>query len=101
VSKDSAEKDESARAARAADGSFAIVYLPQGNPVSIKLDVLPAKELNAWWFNPRQNTAQLIGKLHSGTDHEFNPPHHGRNNDWVLVLDDAAASKLPRIGNAY
>ncbi|MFZ5829090.1 MAG: glycoside hydrolase family 140 protein, partial [Planctomycetota bacterium] len=89
-----------ARAARAADGSYAIVYLPTGKPVTVQLGQLSGESINAWWFNPRQNSSQLIGKFRRTAEREFTPPSSGRNNDWVLVIDDAA-KELPRLGFSY
>ncbi len=97
ITKDGAGEENCARAAIADDNSFAVVYLPVGQPVTLNLSPLKAKELKAWWFNPRQNTAQLIGQIPNSASQVFTPPHAGRNNDWLLVVDDAAAN-LPKIG---
>ncbi|SFJ05595.1 glycoside hydrolase family 140 protein [Planctomicrobium piriforme] len=97
IGEDNTPEENCARAALANDGSFAIVYLPVGNVVSLKLDTLSGKELTGWWYNPRQNTAQKIGTFEKAGKRTFTPPHSGRNNDWLLILDDADA-KLPKIG---
>jgi len=76
------------RAARAVDGSFLFVYLPSGNPVRVKLDKIPGKKVNAFWFDPRENRAVKIGEFSNLESMEFIPPTSGRGNDWVLVLDD-------------
>jgi len=88
------------RAARAEDGGFAIVYFPTGKPADIALDRVNGEKVRAWWFNPRQNSSQLIGELPTQSIREFRPPTQGRNNDWVLVLEDASR-EWPRIGTSY
>lgn len=84
------------RAARAADGSFAVVYLPAGGAVTVKPNKILGSEVMAWWFNPRQGVAEPIGKFPAGGDRLFEAPYAGRNNDWVLILDDASQG-LPRV----
>ena len=54
----------------------------------------------AWWFNPRQNASQLIGKFPQSPQRTFTPPTHGRNNDWVLVIDDADRDPA-RLGSSH
>ena len=49
-------------------------------------------------FNPRQNSSQLIGRLKKTKEMQFDAPTSGRNNDWILVLDDADR-QLPPVGN--
>lgn len=78
-------------AARAADGSFALVYLPTGLPTAIDLKSMSGTHLLAHWFDPRTGTAVAIEPQIShrfNSVHHFIPPSHGR--DWVLVLDDAS-----------
>jgi len=100
IAKDEAEEEEAAQAAVASDGSFALLYLPLGTPVTVKFDKLSGSEVKASWFNPRQNSSEKIGVFPKGTPVRFVPPHHGRNNDWILVLDDASKT-FPRLGTSY
>ncbi|WP_437224239.1 glycoside hydrolase family 140 protein [Planctomicrobium sp. SH661] len=100
IAKDDCNDDHKAHAAMAIDGSFAMVYLPLGSPITIKLDKLSGTEIAASWFNPRQNSSQKIGVFPKAGEQLFVPPHSGRNNDWVLVLDDAS-KKFPRLGSSY
>jgi hypothetical protein len=88
------------RAARAQDGAFALLYLPTGGTVTVAIDLLEARAVDAYWFNPRQNAAQLIGTFSAGGNQTFTAPGQGKYQDWVLVLDDAAAD-LPRLGTSY
>ena len=76
------------RAAVAKDRSFAFVYSPRGEPVSVDQTRLGARDLTAWWFDPRYGRAYFA---HTGVGtaiQVFTPPSSGRACDWVLVLDD-------------
>jgi len=96
------------QATRSSDGGYIFIYTSTGNPIRVRLrdkiyDNLSGKTYRAWWFDPRNGTASLIGEfpktaagdreadLHRGDiTKEFTPPSSGPGNDWVLVLDDAA-----------
>ncbi|TWU33258.1 apiosidase-like domain-containing protein [Novipirellula artificiosorum] len=54
---------ENVHAGWAQGGSFGVVYLPQGQPVTVSLEQVSGESINAWWFNPRQNSSQLIGEF--------------------------------------
>jgi hypothetical protein len=75
------------RATRAADGSYALIYLPYYNLVTLDLQRLSGDLIRAYWYNPRTGTAQRIGDIAKQDQHTFTPPIGGP--DWVLVLDDA------------
>ncbi len=82
--------DGFARAAVAKDRSFAFVYSPRGEPVSVDQSRLGARDLTAWWFDPRYGRAYFV---HTGVGtaiQVFTAPSSGRGCDWVLVLDDAS-----------
>ncbi|HNY15455.1 MAG TPA: putative collagen-binding domain-containing protein [Bacteroidales bacterium] len=86
-------------ATRDEDGSYAMVYAPVGRKFTVRMDVIKGKEVIAWWFNPRNGEATMIGKfLNSGT-RTFQTPSPGENLDWILVLDDAS-KKYPAPGTA-
>jgi hypothetical protein len=83
------------RAAVARDRSFAFVYSPRGEPASVDQSRLGARDLTAWWFDPRYGRAYFA---HTGVGtaiQVFTPPSSGRGSDWVLVLDDAAKRYPP------
>lgn len=88
------------RAALAEDRSFALIYFPEGQHATIALNKLAGDSVNGWWFNPRQNSCQLIGQWQKRSEREFHPPTSGRNNDWLLVIDDATQA-MPRLGSSY
>jgi hypothetical protein len=58
---------------------------------------MPGKAIRAWWYDPRTGVAKAIGRFPKTATREFKPPSSGENNDWVLVLDDAAR-KFPAPG---
>ena len=76
--------------ALAADGSFAIAYLPTKRALTIDLTKLSGERVIASWFNPRTGEATRIGEFTDKKRHAFEPPGDG---DWVLVLDDVARSQ--------
>jgi hypothetical protein len=79
------------RAARAADGSFAFVYIPTGKSLTVNTERIAGGKLAAWWFDPRSGKASAIAVMEKPRQHTFDPPGEpGRGNDWVLVLDDAS-----------
>ena len=84
-------------ATRAADGSYALIYLPYYNPVTIDLTRLSGETVAAHWYNPRNGTAHRIGSQPRTAQATFEPPTGGP--DWVLVLDDAMHDHLaPGVG---
>ena len=91
--------ESEARSARLKDGSSIIVYLPKGGSVRVNVSGLAPGKVIAYWFNPRQNSAQLLGTLARADTMEFHAPAVGRNNDWVLVLDNVNAD-LPPFGTS-
>lgn len=71
-------------ATRAIDGSYAMVYLPQGQNVTqnVTIDLQKLSDApRAWWFDPRRGEAHETG----AESHCFEPPSP---EDWILVLDD-------------
>ncbi|MBX3747814.1 MAG: glycoside hydrolase family 140 protein [Verrucomicrobiae bacterium] len=77
------------RAARATDGSFALVYSPRGEPFSVRMGGVESPQVQSSWFDPRYGTAYPIYRAGNEGVQTFTPPSSGRGQDWVLVLDDA------------
>lgn len=76
------------RAAKANDGSYLLVYLAQGQTVQVMMNNLADQKGTAWWFNPREGTADKIGEFKTNAIQRFTPPTSGQDNDWLLVIDD-------------
>ncbi len=82
-------EEHHAQAARASDNSFAFVYLPKGDPLSIRLNVISGKNgatVLTRWFNPRDGKWAPVGVFSNLVTRKFSPPSRGEKNDWVLVL---------------
>lgn len=89
-----------ARAAKALDNSFAIIYIPHGQTIDVNLEMFGDTKVNAWWYNPRIGKSIQLKPLNGSETHRFNPPaDRKRGNDWVLVLDDSAADLEKLKGN--
>ena len=87
--------EEHVQAGRAADGSFALLYLPRGGEVVLEMTKLSAKRARAYWFNPRSGEHMAIGEFPCAGRRRFATPSAGVDNDWLLVLDDAARAFPP------
>jgi hypothetical protein len=78
-----------ARATRDAAGTYAMVYCPLYNKVTVDVSKLSGTTLAAHWYDPRDGTATRLPDVDRAQGKvEFQPPHGGP--DWVLVLDDAS-----------
>lgn len=72
-----------------------MVYTPSGRSFSVDLEKLSGDEVKAWWYNPRDGKAEVIGTFAGTGQREFVPPSAGEMLDWVLVLDDASQGYPP------
>ncbi|NHF58048.1 DUF4038 domain-containing protein [Flavobacteriaceae bacterium TP-CH-4] len=75
-------------ATRDAEGSYAFIYFPTGKAVHLDLSSLAAAELNSWWYDPRTGNTFRSEQITRAEKVEIEPPTSGKNNDWVLVIDD-------------
>lgn len=85
---------------RSKDGRCSLVYSTMGLAFDVDLSKLSGAAINAWWYSPRdgllynealERVQTPFATLHSKGAHTFKSPSTGQNQDWVLVLDDAAA----------
>ncbi|MBX3744865.1 MAG: glycoside hydrolase family 140 protein [Verrucomicrobiae bacterium] len=76
-------------ATRDTDGTYAMVYAPVGRSFRVRMEVIRGPKVQAWWFNPRDGGARVIGTFPNEGERTFHPPDLGEMLDWVLVLDDA------------
>ncbi len=81
---------EHVSATRATDGSYGMIYSPRGKSVTIDLSRLSGNNLRVCWYNPRNGRAEPAGECKRRGERIFTPPTSGDDQDWVLVLDDAA-----------
>ncbi len=72
--------------------NYAFVYTYTGRPFRVRMGVMAGERVRAWWFDPRNGSSQEIGVFANEGERQFTPPGQpSPGNDWVLVLDDAAA----------
>jgi hypothetical protein len=74
-------------AARSADGSLVMAYLPSSRAFTVDMSKLSGRSARASWFNPRTGKSKAAGEFPTAGKRQFTAPGEG---DWVLVLDDAA-----------
>ncbi len=89
-------------ATRDSSGSYAMVYAPIGRAFKVRMEKVSGSSVKAWWFNPRDGKATVIGEFANKGEREFTPPDVGEHMDWVLVLDDVAKNFPPpgQVGEA-
>ncbi len=80
-------KGEHVVAFRAADSSYAMIYIPVGESFTIGTHFFPSKHITVSWFNPQTGNSSETKKLDRKDEMEFVTPTTGIGNDWVLVMD--------------
>lgn len=71
-------------AARDSDGQYALVYIPDGRPVTVDATLLAGAQVHARWYDPRSGAEHEQG-LVAAVAQRYTPPVAGE--DWVLVLE--------------
>ncbi|HHY81895.1 MAG TPA: DUF4038 domain-containing protein [Clostridiales bacterium] len=66
---------------------YAFVYAPHGISVHVKLGILKGQRVKVQWFNPRTGEAIPAGTIENTGDRKFVTPAHGREQDYVLIMD--------------
>jgi len=81
--------------------SYAFVYTYTGRAFNVSLGKTTGDKVKAWWYNPRNGKAELLGHFDNKGVRRFDPPgEKTEGNDWVLVLDDVAKKfSVPGIFN--
>lgn len=77
-------------------GSYAFIYTPVQQPVTVDLTRLTGSLVEASWFDPRTGRSIWLGQFPVRGLRTFTPPGA---DDWVLVLDDSARNFQP-VGHA-
>ncbi len=72
-----------------AKNRYCMVYLPVGKKFSVDISFIQAKQIKAWWYDPRKGEAGKPVVLSKVNIMSFTSPSAGIENDWVLVIDDA------------
>jgi hypothetical protein len=82
-------------ATRDTAGRYALIYIPDGRPVTIDLTKLPGARMSVSWFDPRTGEAQQAdAQIPLDGIRTFTPPTSGRDQDWVLVISSGGKSLL-------
>jgi hypothetical protein len=84
--------DRGVQAARAADGAFAMAFVPDGREISVDLSRLSGGTVSAWWYDVATGRAASAGELAASGVWVFTPPG---GDGSVLVLDDATRGFPP------
>jgi hypothetical protein len=78
-----------------ANGAYAMVYVPQvSKTFTVDMDLLSGDTHRMWWFEPSTGIATFIGEFtraQYAPDGGFEQTTPATGEDWVLVIDDAAA----------
>jgi Protein of unknown function (DUF4038)/Putative collagen-binding domain of a collagenase len=89
------------RAARASDDSFAFIYTPLGQAVTVQLGGFKAPGgLKISWYDPRYGVSFPVMNADAVGVNAFVPPTSGRGQDWVLVIDNVD-KKFPAPGKQW
>jgi len=81
-------------ATRDANNTYAFIYLPQNEPVTIDVSRISGNTKKVYWYSPETGRVTPGADVKSG-QRTFTPPKDGK--DWVLVIDDASR-KYPQPG---
>jgi hypothetical protein len=68
---------------------YIFIYSAQGKPINVNLGKISGKDVNAFWYNPKNGETKDDGRYQNTGQKNFTPPTSGYGNDWVLVIDDA------------
>ncbi len=83
-------ENDYATAARAGDGTLAIIYIPKSHPISVNL-ALFASPMRANWFDPTDGSLKPAHTeiLPNTGSREFAPPEKNAagESDWILLLE--------------
>jgi len=76
------------RACVGADGSWAMVYVPDCQKVTVDLAQLAPARVKATYYNPRSGESIGGGEVEGKKEQAFQPPFDPNGRDWVVLLDD-------------
>jgi Protein of unknown function (DUF4038)/Putative collagen-binding domain of a collagenase len=70
--------------------NYAMFYVYNGRNFKIKNEMFNWGASDAYWFNPKDGTKQILFKGRPNDIKGFNPPGENKNgNDWVLIIEKA------------
>jgi hypothetical protein len=74
------------RACTAPDSSWALVYVPDCQRVTVRLAALAGERFAVTFFNPRDGS-RVQGEAVRGDEAAIQPPFDPEGRDWVILLD--------------
>ncbi|MBW3622221.1 MAG: glycoside hydrolase family 140 protein, partial [Armatimonadetes bacterium] len=77
-------------ATRDSEGSYAFAYTVSGALFTLDLRALSGETIRSAWYDPRTGEFTPFEEFRKTAERTFTPPSDGPQDDWVLVLDDAA-----------
>jgi hypothetical protein len=80
-------------AARPADGSFYVMYIPTGRTYYINLTAMSGETMRVHWYNPRTGRSIRIGHV-GGSDTRFGVVSPD-SEDWFMVFDRVPEFEMP------
>lgn len=73
------------------DGSYAMVYSTSGRTLRVRGDMIKARKITVWLFNPRTGKARKLSvQRNDGSPLTLVPPEPNEATDWVWVIDDTS-----------
>lgn len=85
------ERGAKVRAARASDGSFALVYSPRGERFTVDKSAIQHRRVREIWYDPRYGVASHFHTTDNTGFQTYTPPTSGRGNDWILILESESS----------
>lgn len=80
-------------AARSADGSCYVMYIPSGRTYYVSIKAMSGKRMRVHWYNPRSGRSIRIGHV-GGGDERFGVVCPD-GEDWVMVFDNMPDLTMP------
>lgn len=78
--------DASVRVQAARGKDYVLVYTAAGKSFTVLLEKMKARQLNAYWFDPRNGKKTVLDPVVNKGSRKFTPPSNGYGQDWILVL---------------
>lgn len=73
-------------ATRNEEKTYAMIYLPQPEPITINLDILKQGRKKVSWFNPVTGKYIRLKRKYTAGEESFTPPSI-KQKDWILVIE--------------
>ncbi|GAC1452346.1 MAG: hypothetical protein NVSMB7_15000 [Chitinophagaceae bacterium] len=69
---------------------YLFVYSCAGRPFTVVMKKINGKQLEGFWYDPRNGKTTAVPVLNNTGTKKFKPPTSSYGQDWVLVLFDTA-----------